>query len=163
MSSTRLCRLPYASPATLLPSRIQRLTSAGLRLPALRQLIATLLLDLDPSDSSSLPTIRSSLQLLAAETQEPEPYFYPSSDEDDDDDDQADADDVQRMLASWSLDGSSAASGVDGGLSEHGGSSTGTSVSASSSRDDSIEFLKMLFPYSCVPLGSLAGERRRQG
>jgi len=114
------------------------------------QLIATLLLDYDPGDKGSLGLIKTSLRLLADETPEAEPYFYPSSDEDED---EADTDEVQRMLASWSLDSSTTSGGAAADWPSGSGSSSSDSTSvsgATSSREDDVEFLKMLFPYSSV-------------
>lgn len=114
------------------------------------QLIASLLLDYDPEDAGSLGLIKTSLRLLADETPEAEPYFYPSSDEGD----EADTDEVQRMLASWSLDSSTSGGGAAADWPSGSGSSSstdGTSISGTpSSREDNVEFLKMLFPYSSV-------------
>lgn len=99
------------------------------------QLIATLLLDYDPAEPSSLSTIRSSLQILSEETQDPDAFYVTTSSEDES------ADEVQRMLETWSLDGSSM--GFEFG---EGSSSNGTSVSTGS-EGDNVEFLRMLFPY----------------
>lgn len=119
------------------------------------QLIATLLLDYDPEDKGSLGLIKTSLRLLADETPEAEPYFYPSSDEGDD---PVDSDDVRRMLASWSLESSTTTTSASGGAAADSwpsGSGSNSSDSASlngvtSSREDNLEFLKMLFPYASV-------------
>lgn len=99
------------------------------------QLIATLLLDYDPAEPSSLSTIRSSLQILSEETQDPDAFYVTTSSEDES------ADEVQRMLETWSLDDSSM--GFEFG---EGSSSNGTSVSTGS-EGDNVEFLRMLFPY----------------
>lgn len=99
------------------------------------QLIATLLLDYDPAEPSSFSTIRSSLQILSEETQDPDAFYVTASSEGDS------ADEVQRMLETWSLD-----EGSMGFEFCEGSSSNGTSVSTGS-EGDNLDFIKMLFPY----------------